>query len=297
MTPHSITVIGTGNVGSSLAYELRHLQIDSAISLYDVDAKMLEAQYLDLSQSMNGVSSNSHYQKIDSLKEITNQNIVCITAGVAQKKGQTRLQLERTNYEIVRSILHTVIPNNTQATFIILTNPVDVILNSFYSDSENQVFAEYFNQILSTGTLLDTHRLYAELDIRPDPYNYSKYPMILGEHGDSQALYNPTKQLISSNTTAFVKQSAYTIIQGKGYTNFAIATATKKLIDILLTKKNSILPLSTYQSFVSTRFETALSLPVIMVDGRIHSIDSNFDNESIKKLVRDSIDVISSHTR
>jgi len=285
-------IIGLGNVGSALAYDLIGSALNLELGLYDIDQDLAKSQYFDLLHALPIKSSDITLKHHTNLSTVQDCKVICITAGISQKPGQNRLALLNQNYGIIRDIINQVITTNSEAIIIILTNPVDVILSKLFSDPSNQGYAREFGRIISTGTLLDTHRLYAELGLKPFNYDYTTEPMIVGEHGDSQKLLNPTIRRISNETQKAVREFAYDIIQGKGYTNFGIAATTSFLIDILIQNKSAILPLSTHYSYASKHFGVALSVPVAVGGGKILGIMNGYDTAMAADIVRDSKSVI-----
>lgn len=293
MTPSKITIIGVGSVGSTLAYELGNIDSPLHIGLFDIKEGFLDAQLLDISQATPSRDTLHTYARFDSYNEIKNQDVIVITCGLGQKPGQSRLELIHDNYELVKSVYLALIEDNSDASYIILTNPVDVILNKLYSDPELSEFDDTFNSVFSTGTLLDTHRLFHALEIHPQSDDYSTLPMVLGEHGDSQIIYDESDMIRDTTVGELVRTSAGRIIKGKGCTNFAIATTTTYMIEILISKTKAVLPLSTYQSYLSDNFSTAVSVPILLENGEIKGILQDFDTKQISQRIGDSISIIS----
>lgn len=290
-TLDSIAIIGVGNVGGTLAFALNSPEFRSEITLYDTDITLLNSQITDLRQSQQPNSKFVTYHSNSSLSLIKKQSLLCICSGKKQAHGQSRTDLFNENYSTIKNLLLELIPNNPNTYILILTNPVDSIINKLFGDPDLQKHSESFGYIISTGTLLDTHRLYDELDITPD-YDYTTLPMILGEHGDSQSLYNPTKRIISAQTLNIIKHSAQTIIKGKGYTNFAITNTALFLIRRLFSNESSIIPITSYLSYESDNFRTSLSLPILIKNGQLISIAKGFDTPSMTKSLQKSIAVI-----
>jgi L-lactate dehydrogenase len=294
-----VTIVGLGNVGSTVASELMLENNGSGfvkVGLFDSNKAVADAQFIDLahayvarSKPLGNVSLSGYYLW-QNTSHIVNQRIIVIAAGYSQNPGQSRLSLIESNYDIVKELLMQLLPQNPDAKFVILTNPVDVILQKLFSDPNINEYQ--LTSILSIGTLLDTHRLYYELEIVPNSYDYTQEVMVIGEHGDSQVLYNKTKRRISQATRRAVSTSAQTIIRGKNYTNFGVSATTRFLVDMLVNKKNAIIPLSTYYSFQSKNFATALSLPIVIQNGELTGLRQGFDTPVVARLVQDSIDAI-----
>ncbi len=160
-----IAIVGSGFVGSSFAYALMIQGIVSEIVLIDVDKKRAQGEALDLNHGMSFV----HPSRIWSgdYKECKDADIVVVTAGLAQRPGETRLDLVHNNVEIFRQIIPQIVKYNRDCIILVATNPVDLMtyialkLSNFHSI-----------KVIGSGTILDTSRLryliaeYMEVDPR-----------------------------------------------------------------------------------------------------------------------------------
>ena len=105
---------------------------------------------------------------------------VIITSGIGRKPGQTRIDLAQTNVNIIKDVAANVVHLAPEAIYVIVSNPVDILTYVF-----TKVSGLPENQIIGSGTILDTSRLQSDLAKRfyISPKNIHAH--VYGEHGDS----------------------------------------------------------------------------------------------------------------
>lgn len=252
-----IVLIGTGMVGMSYAYSLLNQNVCDELVLIDVDRKRAEGEAMDLNHGLAFSGSNMKIYA-GGYEECRDADIVVISAGVAQKPGETRLDLLKRNKEVFRSIISPVTESGFNGIFLVATNPVDIMTRIAYELSG-------FNpkRVLGTGTALDTARLRYLLGehLQVDPRNIHAY--VMGEHGDSefvpwsQAMIatRPIREMLAEEGNACkmeelnriaeeVKGAAYRIIEAKHATYYGIGMAMTRLTKAILGDENSILTVS-----------------------------------------------------
>ena len=175
---NKISIIGTGSVGSTIAYTLTVMGIASDIVMIDINNEKALGEALDIRQGTPFCNSCSVYA--GDYRDAENSDIVILTSGIARKPGQTRLELAQTNVDITKSIIPEITKHAPNATYIIVSNPVDILTYTFCKFSGIPE-----NKIVGSGTILDTARLRARLS---EYYNISQanvHAYVFGEHGDS----------------------------------------------------------------------------------------------------------------
>lgn len=252
-----VVLIGTGMVGMSYAYSMLNQNICDELVLVDINKKRAEGEAMDLNHGL--AFSGSHMQiYAGGYEDCGDADIVAICAGVAQKPGETRLELLQRNAEVFRSIIDPVAESGFNGLFLVATNPVDVM---------TRVTCELsgFNprRVLGTGTALDTARLRYLLGeyLQVDPRNIHAY--VMGEHGDSefvpwsQAMIatRPIRDLLEEKENPVhmddlmqiaeeVKGAAYRIIEAKNATYYGIGMAMARITKAILGDENSVLTVS-----------------------------------------------------
>lgn len=148
-----IALVGTGMVGMSYAYSLLNQGVCDELVLIDINRKRAEGEAMDLN---HGLAFSTAHMKIyaGEYKDCSDADIVAICAGVAQKPGETRLDLLKRNASVFQSIVEPVTESGFNGIFLVATNPVDIMTRITYSLSG-------FNpkRVLGSGTALDTARL------------------------------------------------------------------------------------------------------------------------------------------
>jgi len=175
---NKITIIGTGSVGSTVAYTLTVMGLASEIVLIDVNNEKAVGEAMDIRQGTPFCSSVSIYA--GSYQDAVGSNIVILTSGVARKPGQSRLDLAQTNVDITKKIIPEIVRYAPEAIYLIVSNPVDILTYTFVKHSGLPE-----NQIIGSGTILDTSRLRARLSEYYAINQQNVHAYVMGEHGDS----------------------------------------------------------------------------------------------------------------
>jgi L-lactate dehydrogenase len=257
---NKITVIGSGSVGSTIAYTLTVMGIASEIVMIDINQEKSLGEALDIRQGVPFCNPATVYA--GSYVDAKDSDIVVITSGVARKPGQSRLDLAQTNVNVLKTISKEIVKHAPDATYIIVSNPVDVLTYVTIKDTGLPV-----NQVVGTGTLLDSNRLcqavaaYCNVDAK----NVNAY--VFGEHGDAcMAPWSlctvcgmPIKEYctkvmgVEKEKLEEVLEGIYSgmvaagakVIKAKGATFYAIAASTVQLVKALVSDTDTILSVST----------------------------------------------------
>ena len=251
-----IILIGAGMVGMSYAYALLNQNACDELVLIDINKKRTEGEAMDLNHGL--AFANSHMKiRAGDYDECEDADIVVICAGVAQKPGESRLDLLQRNTEVFRSIVGPVINSGFNGIFLVATNPVDIMTRITCALSG-------FNpkRVIGTGTTLDTARLRYLLGEKfsVDPRNVHAY--VIGEHGDSefvpwsQALIatKPVLEYTTENTditlsdlediSLEVRGAAQKIIEAKNATYYGIGMALVRITKAIFGDENCVLTVS-----------------------------------------------------
>src|SRR5437763_14634869 len=123
-----VSIIGGGGlVGSCTAFALQCSGVVSQLCLIDANKELAEGQALDL---LHGASLCAD-QRIHAgdMSEVSDSNIVVITAGLRRKPERSRLDLINRNVDLFVGILDQIktagIKDN--AYLIVVSNPVDIL--------------------------------------------------------------------------------------------------------------------------------------------------------------------------
>jgi L-lactate dehydrogenase len=251
-----LVLVGTGFVGMSFAYSLLNQGGVNELVLVDVLKDKAEGEAMDLSHGLPCAPSRINIKSGD-YSECKDANIVVITAGIAQKPGQTRLELATINAKIMKDITEKVVESGFKGIFIVASNPVDIMT---YVVSKVSGFPK--NKVIGSGTVLDTARLRYMIGeyLAVSPRNVHAY--IMGEHGDSSFVpwthcYVGCKKIqeiladrnadigVLNDIYTDVQQAAYEIINRKKATYYGIGLALTNLVKAILNDENEIFAVST----------------------------------------------------
>ena len=153
---NKITIIGTGSVGSTIAYTLTVTGLASEIVMIDINAQKAMGEAMDIRQGTPFCSPCTIYA--GNYSDAAGSDIVIISSGIARRPGQSRLDLAQTNVNITKSIIPEIVRYAPDAVYVIVSNPVDVLTYTF-----TKLSGLPENQIIGSGTILDTARLCARL--------------------------------------------------------------------------------------------------------------------------------------
>ena len=256
-----VVLIGTGMVGMSYAYCLLNQNICDELVLIDIDKKRAEGEAMDLN---HGLAFSGSHMKIyaGDYPDCQDADIAVICAGVAQKVGESRLELLKRNKEVFRSVIRPVVESGFNGLFLVASNPVDLM-----AQIACQLSGFNPRRVLGTGTALDTARLRYLLGeyLHVDPRNIHAY--VMGEHGDSefvpwsQAMIatrpicdilgkggseNPVQMEELDRISQEVRGAAYRIIEAKRATYYGIGMAMARITKAVFGDENSVLTVSAF---------------------------------------------------
>ena len=308
MDKRKVVLVGTGFVGMSFAYSLFNQGGVNELVLIDVLKEKAQGEALDLAHGLAYCPSKMEI-KYGEYDECKDANIVVITAGIAQKPGQTRLELVETNTKIAKDIVEKVMASGFNGIFVVASNPVDIITYVVQKVSKMPP-----SKVIGSGTMLDTARLryLVGQKLKIDPNNVHTY--VMGEHGDSSFVpwehcYIGCKKLtdIMKETHKSmkdlekirddVKNAAYEIIEKKKATYYGIGMALTKLVKAILNDEKSLLTVSTYLNGEYNQKDIYIGVPAVVTSKGVREILklplNEHDQEKLStsvKILTDTID-------
>lgn len=254
-----ITIIGAGSVGSTIAYTLAHDEIASEIVLIDINKEKVEGEVMDIEQ---GTCFRSPVSLVaGDYADAKDSDIVIITSGIARKPGQTRIELTQTNVNILKSITPQIVKEAPDAKYIIVSNPVDIMTYVF-----TKISGLPENQIMGSGTILDTARLRYGLSEHFKVAQGNIHAYVFGEHGDTsfipwtgayisglstdeyyeemKAHGKDVKPLDKEAMLEYVQKSGGKVIAKKGSTFYAVSATVCQLVGLILAASDSLATVS-----------------------------------------------------
>lgn len=264
-------IIGVGHVGATVAYTLVCQGIADELILIDKNEKKARAEQLDLQDTQARLDSHTTI-KINDYTELADTDILFVTSGnihaLDHASGNRWAEFEYTR-EIVQDIAPKIKASGFNGVLIDVMNPCDCITYFL-----QQATGLPTNQVLGTGTFLDTARMQKVVgeNFNVDPKNVTGYT--LGEHGESQFVAWSTvsvnglpieqlaeeRQLDLADLESQARGGGWAVHSGKGYTSYAIATCAVKLSRAVLDDANLACPCSCY----SDKYGTYVGHPAII---------------------------------
>lgn len=299
MKTTKISIIGAGSVGSATAFALMNHNIATDIVIVDINHEKAVGEAMDINQGRVFVEPvNVIAGDYETTKD---SDIVIITAGLAQRPGETRIDLVNRNIEIYKQMVPEIVKYNPDAILLVVSNPVDILAQVTYKLSG---FPK--ERVFGSGTVLDTARFQSALSSLFKVDARDIHANIIGEHGDSEiATWSLTTiggltveqycrdmdieltEDMKVDITNGVKNSAYEIIERKGFTNYAVALAITRIVKAILRDEKSILTVSSLQTGDYGLEDVFISVPTIV--GRKGAIDvvevpySSDERDNLKK--------------
>lgn len=293
-----IVLIGTGFVGMSYAYALLNQNVCDELILIDIDRVRSEGEAMDLN---HGLAFSSSHMKISAgdYADCRDASLVAICAGVAQRPGESRIDLLLRNKKVFEEIVGPVADSGFSGIFLVATNPVDIM-----TQITRKLSGFDSSRVIGTGTALDSARLRYLLGeyFRVDPRNVHAY--VMGEHGDSefvpwsQALV-ATKPILSiceekpglykredlDHISGEVRDAAQKIILAKRATYYGIGMAMTRITKAILGDEHSVLTVSAMMGGEYGLEEVYIGTPCIVGrDGVLEKIQVRLNQEELGQL-------------
>ena len=269
-------MIGCGFVGSASAFALMQSGLFSELVLIDANHDKAEGEAMDIAHGLPFAGQMKIYA--GDYDDIVDAAIIIVTAGAAQKPGETRLDLVNKNVNIFKSIIPEIAKRNYKGILLIVANPVDILT---YTAVKLSGLPE--NRVIGSGTVLDTARLKYALGEHLEVDSRSVHSFIIGEHGDSEIVAWSSTNVSGIPVNDFcelrghfnheeamhriaddVKNSAYDIIEKKGATYYGIAMSVKRICECIMRDEKSILPISSMMHGEYGISDICLSMPTVV---------------------------------
>lgn len=252
-----VVIVGSGAVGSTLAYTLVTNHLCNELLLIDLNEKKAWAEATDLHHSMGFSNSKVHVSN-GHYSDCGDADIVVLTVGAPYREGMTRLDMYEKACRIMDTIIPEVMASGFKGIFLVVTNPVDLMTQ--YIQEKSGLPCE---KVIGSGTSLDSSRLrmyLAELmDVDPRSVN----ALCMGEHGDSQMIPwsqatvggKPFLDILKDNPERLsnvnldqiqeqIAKIAYEVVANKGATFYGIAAVAAQIIQAILFDENKVMPVS-----------------------------------------------------
>ncbi|NEP01179.1 MAG: L-lactate dehydrogenase [Symploca sp. SIO2E9] len=303
--PRKGVIIGAGQVGMACAYSILIQDCFDQLILQDIAKERVEGEVMDLLHGMPFMSP-TELKAGTIAEEGQDADIVVITAGAAQKPGESRLNLVERNITIFKNLLSDVVKYCPNAILLIVSNPVDIMT---YVTLKITGFPS--SRVIGSGTVLDTARFRSLLAKKMGIDPRSVHAYIIGEHGDSEVAVWSTANIAGMKliegkwenlpstereelTALFedVRNAAYEIIKLKGCTSYAIGLAVTDIIKAILRSQQRILTVSSLIDGLYGIDDVCLGLPTVLNEKGIFKIVNLTLSEMEKEQLQHSAQVL-----
>jgi malate dehydrogenase len=290
-----ITVIGAGRVGSAAAFEILRYKIDDVV-LIDTNANQAKGEALDMMQASPAIEFDGTIKKTNNFNQMRDSKLIIITAGAARKPGMNRIDLMKTNAQIMRSITKEITKYASDAKLLIVTNPVDIMTYISFKETN---FPR--NHVFGMGNILDTMRFRNYIARELGVSREDTRALVIGEHGDSMVPLVeyatvsgiPITNLLTAQQIEQVLQktinSGGNVIKLKGGTQFAPSTVIALMADAIITGRNRVMSVSTWLQGEYGYSNLTIGVPVVLGKNGIEKIIelqlSNLSQEKFEKSI------------
>ena len=271
-----VAVVGCGFVGSSSAFALMQSGLFSEMVLIDVDRARAEGEALDIAHGVSFGNPMKIYA--GDYSDVSDAAVIVVTAGAAQKPGETRLDLVNKNISIFGSIIPQIRESGFNGILLVVSNPVDVLT---YAAIKMSGLPE--GQVIGSGTVLDTARLKYMLGEHLDVDPRDVHAYIVGEHGDSEVAAWSSATVAGVPLSTYcelhghynheeserriadeVKNSAYEIIEKKRATYYGIAMSVRRICPAIMRDEDCVLPVSSLMVGEYGLNDLCISVPTVV---------------------------------
>ncbi len=297
-----VGIVGCGMVGATSAYALVMHGVGREIVLVDLNRARAEAEANDIHHAV--AFAHPLTVRAGDYADLGGARVVVIAGGVAQKPGESRLELLQRNAGVFRQIVPSVLRHAPEAVLLVVTNPVDIMTHLACR------FAAAFGvpptRVIGSGTMLDSARFRALLGRHFDVDPQHVHAYVVGEHGDSEVLAwsqatiaglcldefakvhgTPLTRAQREAIDEQVRRAAYHIIAGKGSTYYGIGSAVARIVDVLLHDQRAILTICTRIVGVPGCEDVTLALPhLVGGEGALAAIPLALDSTEQAALQR-----------
>ena len=249
-----ITVVGSGNVGATVAHRLADKQLADVV-LIDILEGIPQGKGLDLFESGPIEGYDARIRGTNNYADTAGSDLVVLTAGFPRKPGMSRDDLLKANYDVVKGTVEQVVRHSPDCILIVVTNPLDAMAQTAYRVSG---FSK--NRVVGMAGILDTARYRTFLAEALNVSVQNVQGFVLGGHGDTMvpvpryttvAGIPVTELLPKEQLDQIIKRTAnggaeIVSLLKTGSAYYAPSAAVVEMIDAIFNDRKKILPCAAY---------------------------------------------------
>ena len=252
MSRKKIALIGGGQIGGNLALLIAQKELGDVV-IYDIPQAegMTKGKALDLMQLRPHDGYDVNIEGSSDPASLSDSDVVIITAGIPRKPGMSRDDLLDINIKIITDVANNVKKYAPNAFVIVVSNPLDAIVYSFYKVSG---FAK--NKVVGMAGALDSARFRTFIAMETGYSVQDVSCMVLGGHGDTMVPITrlatvggvPVNSLISNERIAEIEQRTRVAggeivkLFGNGSAFYAPAASAIEMAESYLHDKKRVIP-------------------------------------------------------
>lgn len=302
-----IVLIGAGDVGMAYAYAVVNQGLCDHLAIIDINEEKTWGHVQDLNHAVPWSGHNTRVT-VGTYEDCRDAAIVVNCAGVAQRDGETRLELVGRNVKIFESIVSEVMAHDFNGIFVVATNPVDVLSYATWKFSGLPS-----SQVIGSGTVLDTARYRHALGEYFGVSATSVHAYVIGEHGDTElavassgsaagvplstrlkkmAEQDPNSSSKMEEIFEQTRDAAYDIIRAKGSTSFGIGSGLARISRAVLQNEDVVLPVSALLEGQYGQDDIYIGTPAVINRGGIREVVELHLDETESEQFTHSADVL-----
>ena len=267
-----ITQIGTGRVGRPTAYTIMSAKLADTITVCDTKPGLAKAFAEELRHVTVSLKLDIEIIACERDEDVVGADIILISAGKPRIPGvrMSRRDLAIQNGQIVKNVTESTAPNNPNAKYVVITNPVDAMAMVCKKYSGAQF-------VISTGTNLESLRFRSRLAQSLKVPVSAVKGWVGGEHGkDAMILWSTVKvndlslkeylkenekALKKSEIDSYMKEISKTIVDDIGGTEYGPAASFRDITRAIVKNTNEIIPIAAPQKFEDLPEPIFVSIP------------------------------------
>ena len=286
----TITIVGSGRVGASVALNCGLRELDD-ILLLDVIEGLPQGEAMDINHQLSELGIDCNVKGSNSYEDMNNSEFVVLVAGLGRKPGMTRMDLLNKNASIVRDVATKIATHAKNAILVVVTNPLDPMT---YLALKTTRFDK--NKVIGMGGMLDLSRFKSFIHDATGFSRASIQAMVISEHGENMLPLLrfssiggiPLNEFLSKGQSEEIfertKKVAAEVIALKGATVYAPGNAVATMIDSIKKNKKEVIPVSAYLEGEYGISDLCIGVPVVLGSNGIEKIIELNLNEFERKI-------------
>lgn len=290
---NKITIIGSGTVGTAIAFALATQQIANEVFVWDRNDDRVAGEILDIKCGL-GFSCNVKVNGGSDLSLSANSKVVVIAAGARKLEGESTKDLVQRNIEIVGKWIPKIVYYSPDAVILVVTSPSDIVAFAVWKLSG---FPKH--KIIGIGNHLHTMLLRSLIADQLELNVTSVNAMLLGEQGEKSIPVMENFGIAGVKFPAECESQLQDVIHEvtkylnrirnlKGFTQWSIALACTDIIKSIVNDSNDIKVIATMvKGIYGISKEVFMSVPCLIGSSGVSAIVdtplSSDDQQNIRK--------------